>query len=129
VNLIRESFESLGFMVWIDVQDLRKHIFEDMAEGIENSSCVIACISEFYQKSDYCQKELAYAIKIKKPIIPVIVQEGYDPRGWVGVAVANIKYYKITNEEELQRVLPEIIERVDRNKYHELIKSKLCIIS
>jgi male-specific lethal 1 len=129
VQVIREALQTLGFKVWIDLQDMREHIYEDMAYGVENSSHVIACVSEFYQNSLCSQKELSYAMRIKKPVIPIIVQEGYDPRGWVGVAISNIKYYKITNEQELQANLPEIIERIDRNKFNELVQSKVCVIS
>jgi TPR repeat protein len=128
VLLIQAALEKCGFTVWIDVKDMKNRIFTDMAFGIEKSSHVIACISEFYEKSRYCEKELSYAISSKKPIIPVIVQEGYRPKGWVGVAVSDVKYYKITNETELKEVFPAILERIDIEKFNEL-QSTVCIIS
>lgn len=128
VLLIQSALEKCGFTVWIDVKDMKNQIFSDMAFGIEKSSHVIACISEFYEKSRYCEKELSYAISSKKPIIPVIVQEGYRPKGWVGVAVSDVKYYKITNETELKEAFPAILERIDKEKFNEL-QSTVCIIS
>ena len=128
VLLIQAALEKCGFNVWIDVKDMKNQIFSDMAFGIEKSSHVIACISEFYEKSRYCEKELSYAISSKKPIIPVIVQEGYRPKGWVGVAVSDVKYYKITNETQLKEAFPAILERIDKEKFNEL-QSTVCLIS
>jgi hypothetical protein len=112
VLAIQSALENCGFNVWIDVKDIKNKMFRDMALGIEKSSHVIACISEFYEKSEYCEKELSYAISSKKPIIPVIVQEGYRPKGWVGIAVSDVKYVKITNETELKETFPAILERI-----------------
>jgi hypothetical protein len=112
VRLIQKAIENNGFQVWIDVKDMRNRILKDMAFAVGKATHVIACVSEFYEKSEFCEKELAYAINLKKIIIPVIVQDGYKPQGWVGLAISNIKYLKITNNEELNDNWLEIIERI-----------------
>ena len=116
VQLIQRALESFGYTVWIDDQDMRGKLFEDMAKGIEKSSHIIACVSEFYENSRYCQKELAYAIRIEKPIIPIIVQKEYDPKGWLGVAISVVRSYKITDKIELEAVFPQVLEIINKIK-------------
>ena len=49
----------------------------------------ICCISNSYfsQASPNCRAEAQYAFRLKKPIIPVRVQDGYIPDGWLGTVL------------------------------------------
>ena len=51
------------------------HHFPLRAQGVENSKCVLSFATEAYRKSVNCQKELTYANQLKKPIIPVLVED------------------------------------------------------
>ena len=42
---------------------MNNDLYDDMASAVEN---VIACISDFYEKSDFCKKELTYALQLEK---------------------------------------------------------------
>lgn len=113
VNLIKNALEKYGFKVWIDYQDMKKDIFDDMTFGVDNATHIISCISEYYEKSPYCRKELLYAITTaKKPVIPIIVQDAYSPKGWIAFAIAGIKYYRVTDENSLKKVFPNVLELI-----------------
>ena len=49
-----------------------------MAEAVENSDVIILCITEKYRQSINCQAEAQYAFKLKKYIVPLILQKGYN---------------------------------------------------
>ena len=61
---------------WTHYRDIRKgEKFEQaILEGIEKANNVLYFISEKSVKSDYCQKELEYAIKYNKRIIPLLIE-------------------------------------------------------
>lgn len=42
---------------------------------MEGSKCVLSFATEAYRASVNCQKELTYANQLKKPIIPVLVED------------------------------------------------------
>ena len=52
-----------------------------MAQAVENSECVLMCMTEKYKQSNNCRAEAEYAFNIKKPIIPLIMQRNYKPDG------------------------------------------------
>ena len=58
-----------------------------MAEAVEQASVFLMCVSEKYYLSPNCRLEAEYAIKLQKPIIPLIMQEDYMPLGWLGIII------------------------------------------
>ncbi len=53
-----------------------------MANAIEDSLCVIICMTEKYKQSSNCRAEAEYSFKLNKSIIPIIMQSNYKPNGW-----------------------------------------------
>ncbi|KAJ3081601.1 hypothetical protein HK102_002238, partial [Quaeritorhiza haematococci] len=94
---IARFVKEAGYPIWIDHEQMSggNPLFEDIAKGLLTASCVIACISDEYAKSDNCRMEFLYASKtLKLPIIPVIVGEG--TRSWeqsvIGLIIASLLY-------------------------------------
>ena len=52
---------------------------ESMATAIEESECILVCMSELYKESPNCRMEAEYIIQLKKPFVPLIMQKGYRP--------------------------------------------------
>ena len=48
----------------------------------------------------YFYTEANYAYKLKRPIIPLLMEEGYDPDGWLGIILGTKLYYKFTCDQE-----------------------------
>ena len=63
-----------------------------MAEAIENASVVLMCVSEKYYLSPSCRLEAEYAVKLQKPIIPLIMQQDFTPVGWLGAIIGEWTY-------------------------------------
>ncbi len=83
---IKENLEEFGLKVWIDMKDKHEPNLDAMATAIENSFCVLICVSEKYRQSINCQAEAQYAFHMKKMIIPLIMQNGYElVQGWLGI--------------------------------------------
>lgn len=85
---IKNELEKNGFTVWMDISNEEK--LDDKLKAITSSSCVLMCICERYKLSEKCQIEARYASRLKKPLIPVIVQKGSDNLdGWIDEIITN----------------------------------------
>ena len=52
---IKAELERLGHSVWIDVENIHGSTLEAMANAIEESKCVLICMTEDYKQSVYCR--------------------------------------------------------------------------
>jgi len=109
---IKEKLESFGYKVWIDVNDIHGSSLEAMAQAVENSSCVLMCVTERYRQSINCQAEAQYAFKMNKKIIPIIMESGYENvKGWLGIIMGDkifINFTKYELEECFRRLKQEL---------------------
>ncbi len=109
---IKEQLEESGFKVWIDVNDLHGSSFDAMAKAVENSILVLVCITEKYRQSINCQAEAEYAFRLKKKIIPVILEKGYENvKGWLGLIIGDkifVNFTKYSFDESIRRLKNEI---------------------
>ncbi|KAK7461210.1 hypothetical protein BaRGS_00038745, partial [Batillaria attramentaria] len=93
VKEIRDRLIKEGFDVWMDLSHMQDSIHTSMAEGVEGASVVVCCMSEKYRRSINCERELSYAGVKNKRIVPLLMQEKYEPDGWLGLLVAGKLYY------------------------------------
>ena len=57
-----------------------------------------------YQESVNCKKELTYAMQLKKPIIPCLVDSETDPQwvpsDWLGLSISDLLYLNWTDTHD-----------------------------
>lgn len=71
-----------GYRAWYDVGNKPGlNWLLNIEEHLENCKAVIAFISKRSSDSDNCNKEIVYAIKCEKKVIPVLIEEAALPRG------------------------------------------------
>eukprot|EP00045_Choanoeca_perplexa_P013187 m.147711 g.147711 ORF g.147711 m.147711 type:complete len:903 (-) comp16270_c0_seq5:84-2792(-) len=89
---VKAWMEKAGYSVWIDVDQMQGSILEAMSHAIEGAGLVIFILSEQYKESNACRTEAEYAYRLKKPMVPVKVND-YTPTGWLGALCGNKLYY------------------------------------
>ena len=57
---------------------------EAMAAAVEESRCIVICMSSNYKDSASCRTEAEYVFQLRKPYVPLMVEKGYKPDGWLG---------------------------------------------
>ncbi|CAF1184170.1 unnamed protein product [Rotaria magnacalcarata] len=87
--------------VWIDIKcgHPSKNLYEGLSHAIENSSCFVCFMTPEYQESDFCQQEFLYAKKCHIPIIPLKLDENWEPTSWLGfqtVGLVWLDFYRTT---------------------------------
>jgi hypothetical protein len=94
------------------VTDIHGSSMDAMAKAVEQSKCVLLCITDKYRQSPNFQAEALYAFKLKKPMVPLIMETGLeDVQGWLGILMADriyINFAKKTFQECIERLKGEI---------------------
>ncbi|CAF2757806.1 unnamed protein product [Rotaria sp. Silwood2] len=82
-----------------------------MSNAINDSECIILCMSDSYKRSSACQSEASYAYKLKRRMIPLIMRKEFKPDGWLQVLIGSrlyINFGRLTFDEACQRLMKEI---------------------
>lgn len=93
-NIHRHLTEQLGLKVHFD-----EHPLPDSAcRGIEESRCVLVCLSESYRSNPNCRTEAEYAESRDKRMVPLVIGE-VEHDGWIGALCAERAYVDLTDED------------------------------
>ena len=85
VKRINTSLQDRGYKVWIDIEKMQGSTVEAMSAAIEDAAVVVYGISQAYKESTNCRLEAQYAHQQQKEMVPLMLEEGYRPNGWLGM--------------------------------------------
>ncbi|KAJ8307350.1 hypothetical protein KUTeg_015434 [Tegillarca granosa] len=112
VKKIRDGVRASGLTVWMDVDNMEGSTVQAMAHAVENSEIILICFSDKYKNSDNCRAEAEYAFQLKKKIIPLRMEKGYKPDGWLGFIIGSKLYHDFggghTFESRMEGLLKEL---------------------
>ncbi|XP_072051357.1 uncharacterized protein [Amphiura filiformis] len=109
---LRDSLVNSGYRVWMDDTHMSGDILAAMAEAVEESHVVLICMSEKYKNSQSCRSEAEYAYKLKRSVIPLLIEDGYQPDGWLGLLQGTKLYYNFHSDELIQTELPRLLTAI-----------------
>ncbi|XP_071479703.1 uncharacterized protein [Diadema antillarum] len=109
---IWKALKHAEYEVWIDVDCMYGSTLQAMAEAVENSCAMLMCMSERYKESPNCRTEAEYAFTRRKHIIPIMMEEHYQPDGWLGI-ILGAKFYmdfsgRLNKDDEMQKLIKEV---------------------
>lgn len=82
VTALSDAMRVAGFRVW---QDTELRAGDDwtsqIMESLSGASCCIVCVTKAFLESNWCKKELGYALKKGIPLVPIYMEEAYLPVG------------------------------------------------
>ncbi|KAJ8307353.1 hypothetical protein KUTeg_015437, partial [Tegillarca granosa] len=133
VKKIRDGVRASGLTVWMDVDNMEGSTVQAMAHAVENSEIILICFSDKYKNSDNCRAaktqsywvlkyflfrfnfwllEAEFAFQLKKKIIPLRMEKGYKPDGWLGFIIGSKLYHDFggghTFESRMEGLLKEL---------------------
>nr|KAG5710903.1 hypothetical protein BaRGS_027054 [Batillaria attramentaria] len=112
VKQIRDELQAKGFRVWMDIDNMGGSTLQAMAEAIEEAFVVLMCMSQKYKDSPNCRAEAEYAFQQRKKIIPLIMQQGYRPDGWLGMILGAKLYYDFSGKYSFESRIMQLIKAV-----------------
>ena len=92
------SLQSRGYLVWVDVEQMKGATVDTMALAVEGSAVVLVGVSRAYKESSNCRMECQYAHQKKKPIVPLKLTDGYEADGWLGLLLGTSLWYAFYGE-------------------------------
>jgi len=77
VTELSKHLQESGWKVWMDVQSIAggDEWREQIAQGISEAKALVLNVSPSSCSSDYVRKEVFYAIRQRKPIVPIMVSD------------------------------------------------------
>jgi hypothetical protein len=68
---IKNALEQMGFAIWIDIENIHGSSLEAMAGAIENSDCILICMTEKYKVMiERLHKYIIYTIPFFHNLVP-----------------------------------------------------------
>ncbi|XP_072030710.1 uncharacterized protein [Amphiura filiformis] len=114
VRAIKERLVREGYKVWMDENnssDIASMV--KAGKAVEMAQVVLLCMSQKYKDSSNCRSEAAYSYKLKKHVIPLVVEDGYDPDGWLALMVGNEECYRFCTEYDVECNMPKLIRTIE----------------
>ena len=56
--------------------------------------------------------EASYAYKKRRPIVPLMMEEGYDPDGWLGALVGLKLYFVMYSKHQVEQQLANLMQEL-----------------
>ncbi|ESP03408.1 hypothetical protein LOTGIDRAFT_171498 [Lottia gigantea] len=99
-------------IVWMDIDNMEGSTLQAMANAIEGAKVVICCMSQKYKDSPNCRAEAEYAFQLRRPIIPLIMERGYRPDGWLGFILGAKLFYDFSGKYSFESRMDGLIKAV-----------------
>ena len=99
VEKFLQGLEERNYRFWYDAGLKPGHQWtRDLAEKIENCECFFAMISEDYIRSAYCETELGLAMKQKRFVVPIYLEDTELP-GSFYLQIGKMQYIRLDEEK------------------------------
>eukprot|EP01047_Picozoa_sp_COSAG01_P022601 COSAG01_NODE_1347_length_10632_cov_29.175370_3_plen_2601_part_00 len=93
IKRINTALKGRGYTVWIDIEKMQGSTVEAMADAVEEAAVVCYGISAAYKESVNCRMEAQYAFQQQTDMVPLMLEEGYSPNGWLGMLLGVRLWY------------------------------------
>lgn len=121
---LAQRLRKVGFMVWLDVDEMHGSTLEAMASAVEGAAAIVYTLGSAYKNSANCRLEAEYAAQLRRPMIPIMVERRFRPDGWLGIITGSKLYYSLagdsTDEREalLDAEVPKLVAELERHAGH-----------
>ena len=94
IKRLNLSLKARSYNVWIDIEKMQGSTVEAMADAVEDSAVMCYGVSQAYKESTNCRLEAQYAFQQELDMVPLMVEEGYSAKGWLGMLLGVRLYYQ-----------------------------------
>ena len=110
-----------GLAIWFDVDGIEsgQQFKSVIIEAINNSNCVLYALSDSSQRSDWVQKELSYAHKKGKRIIPLLLK-GASPNDDFLFDYGDVDYVDSSNPIQMDKLVRNLKHLCDSTHTDEV---------
>ncbi|XP_067946971.1 uncharacterized protein [Watersipora subatra] len=102
VKFVQEKLFKAGYRSWPSLDSPKEagKVGVDIPKTIRSSVLVVPVLTKSYQNSPACQKEIQFADKCKKALIPIRIERGFRPgEDWLGFLLGTRVWYDLSKKE------------------------------
>ncbi|CAF3405576.1 unnamed protein product [Rotaria socialis] len=88
------------------------NLIDTMVNSVEQSRLVIICMSKSYKQNNYCRAEIEYAYNKKLKIIPIIIENYYQPNGWLSFLIHGLSPIDFT-KHDFPNAMQILLDKLD----------------
>jgi hypothetical protein len=92
---LNSKLKAKGYRTWIDLEQMKGSTMDSMAAGVDGAAVVLFGVSLAYKESANCRLEANYAHESGVDMIPLMVEECYRPKGWLGLMLGTRLWYAL----------------------------------
>ena len=93
IKRLNTALKSRGYSIWIDIEKMQGNTVEAMSEAVEGAAVVCYGISQAYKESTNCRLEAQYAFQQQVDMVPLMMEDGYSAKGWLGMLLGVRLWY------------------------------------
>ncbi|ESP05272.1 hypothetical protein LOTGIDRAFT_102305 [Lottia gigantea] len=138
VMKLYKKLTELGYHCWMDIYQMGggDSLYDKIDRGIRGCKVVVSCVTDKYSLSLNCRREISLCDSLKRPIIPLLLENiPWPPKGPMSMTFTQLLYIDLhsndnvqeewsgTKFDELQSKLREILPD-QTSKTNEKQKSK-----
>ena len=104
-------------------------LYEKIDKGIRGCQVVVSCCTKKYSLSANCRREVSLADALKKPIVPILLEEmPWPPEGAMSMVLTQLLYINFSRDLNLQEdwsgdLFDELIKRITKYSTPQLVNS------
>ncbi|XP_078586515.1 uncharacterized protein LOC144868300 [Branchiostoma floridae x Branchiostoma japonicum] len=101
VKALYSQLTSQGFTCWMDIQQMGggDALYGKIDKGIRSAKVVVSCVTPKYTLSANCRREVSLADALRKPIVPLLLQDtSWPPEGPMSMAFTELLYIDCRDE-------------------------------
>ena len=107
IRKLYQRLTDLGFSCWMDIHQMGggDSLYEKIDKGIRGCTVVISCCTKKYSLSANCRREVSLADALKKPIVPLLLEDmPWPPEGAMSMVFTQLLYINFSKDLNLQEV-------------------------
>ncbi|KAL3867352.1 hypothetical protein ACJMK2_044561, partial [Sinanodonta woodiana] len=105
VMALYQRLTGLGFSCWMDIHQMGggDSLYDKIDKGVRGCKVVVTCVTPKYSISANCRREVSLADALKKPIIPLLLENmSWPPDGPMSMVFTELLYIDCFKDENLQ---------------------------
>ena len=105
VKALYQRLTAHGYTVWMDIYQMGggDSLYDKIDRGMRGCKAVVSCVTQKYSLSANCRREVSLADALKKPIIPLLLEDiKWPPDGPMSMVFTQLLYINFHRDEAVQ---------------------------
>ena len=105
IKALYRRLTSMGYTVWMDIYQMGggDSLYDKIDRGMRGCRAVVSCMTKKYSLSANCRREVSLADALKKPIIPILMEEmKWPPDGPMSMVFTELLYINFYKDDTVQ---------------------------